>query len=143
MQVILTLSKQSLPSFFSSLHVLFVIFIAFLKAFFFLSHLSVGLSFFPSPFFPYNSVSLYSISINFSFLLPTFFHSLFPSFSFLLCFFLMYTHTHTHTHTHMYITHRYTDLTPLLHNDAPLYPLRNTAYLSGWMYQTSPSGEIT
>jgi len=51
--------------------------------------------------------------------------------------------THTHTYVHMYITHSYIDLTPLLHNNAPLYPLRNTAYLGGRKYQTSPSGEIT
>lgn len=92
-------------------------------------------------FFTYISVFLYSISVNFSFLLPTFFHSLFLSLSFLLCIFLMY--TYTHTYVHMYITHSYIDLTPLLHNNAPLYPLRNTAYLGGRKYQTSPSGEIT
>ena len=71
-------------------------FYCFLESIFFLSHLSVRLSFFLSPFFTHISVFLYSISVNFSFLLPAFFHSLFPSFSFLLCFFLMYTHTHTH-----------------------------------------------
>jgi len=113
-------------------------FYCFLESIFFLSHLSVSLSFFLSPFFSctYISVFLYSTSVHSSFLLPTFFHSLFPSFSFLLCSF-------PHVHTHMYITHRYKELTSLLHNDALLYPLRNTAFLGVWKYKTSPSGEIT
>jgi hypothetical protein len=79
-------------------------FYCFLESIFFFLTFSVGLSFFVSPFFTHISVSFYSISMNFSFSLPTFFHSLFPSFSFLLCFFLMYSHTHTHTHTHVHNT---------------------------------------
>jgi len=137
MPVILTLSKQSLPSFFFSFHVLFVIFIAFLKAFFFLSHLSVSLSLFLFAFFfhIYFCLSLFHLSALFFFYCQHSFIHYFLLFPF-FCFFL-------HVHTHMYITNRYTVLTSLLHNDAPLYPLRNTAFLCVWKYQTSPSGEIT